>query len=176
MADGTCTIELSKSGVSAARWRVLVGAILVQLVLGTVYGYSIFWEPLQADIFPTVLTQVQHDSAVTAGQDVGGAIIVATEADAEAERSVQQSYLKYAFSICILSFAVTMVIAGRVQDLKGPRFTAIIGAVLMGLGFVLAGLMTKPIVFYLAHAAFANRAVTVGNDLDEIIKAIELYS
>ena len=37
------------------------------------------------------------------------------------------------------SFAVVMVIAGRLQDMKGPRFTAIIGAVLMGGGFLLAG-------------------------------------
>ncbi len=156
MTRVTSDAGLSKSANSFARWKVLAGAVLVQLILGTVYGYSIFWEPLQADVFPTVLTQVQHDSAVAAGQDVSGATVVATEADAQAERAVQQSYLKYAFSICILSFAVVMVIAGRVQDLKGPRFTAIIGAVLMGLGFVLAGLMTKPIVFYLGHAAFAG--------------------
>lgn len=156
MTGVTCTVDLSQSATSATRWQVLTGAVLVQLILGTVYGYSIFWEPLQADVFPTVLTQVQHESAVSAGQNVSGAIVVATEADALAERAAQQSYLKYAFSICILSFAVTMVIAGRVQDLKGPRFTAIIGAVLMGLGFVLAGLMTKPFVFYLAHAAFTG--------------------
>ncbi len=29
------------------RFQVLIGAILVQLILGTVYGYSIFWEPPQ---------------------------------------------------------------------------------------------------------------------------------
>ena len=40
-----------------------------------------------------------------------------------------------------VGFAVVMVIAGRVQDIKGPRFTAIIGAVFMGLGFMLAGMM-----------------------------------
>jgi OFA family oxalate/formate antiporter-like MFS transporter len=150
------TLDLSMARASAARWWVLCGAILVQLILGTVYGYSIFWEPLQAAVFPTVLTQVQHDSAIAAGLDTSGAMVVATEADAQAARATQQSYLKYAFSICILSFAVVMVIAGRVQDLKGPRFTTIIGAVLMGLGFVLAGLMSSPIVFYLAHAAFAG--------------------
>ena len=83
-------------------------------------------------------------------------IVVATEAEAVAQRAVQQSYLTYAFSLCILSFAVVMVIAGRIQDMRGPRFTAIVGAVLMGLGFGVAGLMTKPIVFYLAHAAFAG--------------------
>jgi OFA family oxalate/formate antiporter-like MFS transporter len=158
MTNVTCTADLAETSTSVTRWKVMIGAILVQLILGTVYGYSIFWEPLQADVFPVVLTRAEHDSAVIAGQDVSGALVVATEALAEAERAVQQSYLKYAFSICILSFAVVMVIAGRIQDLKGPRFTAIIGAVLMGLGFVLAGLMTKSIVFYLAHAAFTGAA------------------
>ena len=42
---------------SAIRARVLVGAILIQLVLGTVYGYSIFWRPLDAQVFPPVVTE-----------------------------------------------------------------------------------------------------------------------
>jgi len=156
MTTLSTTISLSRTAGASTRWQVLVGAILVQLVLGTVYGYSIFWEPLQAEVFPKVMTQVQYDSAAAAGQDLAGATVVADEAAATAERTTQQGYLKYAFSICILSFAVVMVIAGRVQDVRGPRFTATIGAVLMGVGFVLAGLMTRPIVFYLAHAAFAG--------------------
>ena len=141
---------------STARWMVLAGAILVQLILGTVYGYSIFWEPLQAKVFPAVLTEAEYGEALAGGEDVAGATVVTTVEEAAAMRALQQSYLKYAFSICILSFALVMVIAGRVQDLKGPRFTAIIGAVLMGVGFVLAGLMTKPFVFYLGHAAFTG--------------------
>ncbi|MHC5110454.1 MAG: OFA family MFS transporter [Planctomycetota bacterium] len=162
-------IGLSPGTNPATRWLVLAGAVLVQLILGTVYGYSIFWEPLQADVFPVVMTQAQHDSAVAAGQDVAGAVIVATEAQRKVKLTGQQSYLKYAFSICILSFAAVMVLAGRVQDLKGPRFTAIIGAVLMGLGFITAGLMTKPFVFYLAHAAFTG---TVGMLLLMVFEAL----
>ena len=104
----------------ARKWIVLLGAIIVQLILGTVYGYSVFWQPL------------------------------------EQEMGLAQTQATYAFSICILSFALTMVIAGRVQDIKGPRFTAIIGAVLMGVGFLIAGFMTSPIVFYIAHAAFSG--------------------
>ena len=52
------------------RYRVLLGALLVQLILGTVYGYSIFWEPLSADIFPPVVTQIQADEIVAAGDSV----------------------------------------------------------------------------------------------------------
>ncbi len=42
-----------------------------------------------------------------------------------------------------------MVIAGRVQDVQGPRVPAIIGGLLMCAGFIYAGLMTNAIVFYL---------------------------
>ena len=42
------------------RFQVLIGAILVQLILGTVYGYSIFWEPLTANIFPPIVTEAQY--------------------------------------------------------------------------------------------------------------------
>src|SRR5690606_38805574 len=119
-----------------------------------------FWQPLQAKIFPMVVTQAEADAMVLAGKSVEGMEVVANAAAARVMRDTQSGYLKYAFSICILSFAVVMVIAGRVQDVKGPRFTATIGAVLMGMGFIIAGLMNHFIVFYLAHAAFIG-AVTL---------------
>ena len=97
----------------------MAGAILVQLILGTVYGYSIFWEPLTANVFPDVITEAQQ-----AAQNIGvidrETIIVANNAEMKVEMAKQQGILKYAFSICILSFAAVMVIAGRVQDVKGP--------------------------------------------------------
>ena len=34
----------------ATRYLVLIGAIIVQLILGTVYGYSIFWQPLESEL------------------------------------------------------------------------------------------------------------------------------
>jgi OFA family oxalate/formate antiporter-like MFS transporter len=143
------------------KYFVLLGAIIVQLILGTVYGYSIFWEPLQTEIFPSAVTVVQHDELVASGGDIVGLVVVADDAALAARVSTEQGYLKYAFSICILSFAVVMVIAGRLQDIKGPRFTATIGGVLMGTGFILAGLMNSPIVFTVAHAAFTGAAAIV---------------
>lgn len=138
------------------RYRVLLGAIIVQLILGTVYGYSIFWQPLTSEVFPTVITEAEADVMRLAGQEVIDYVVVADAQAAVTERAVQRGYLKYAFSICILSFAVTMVIAGRIQDIAGPRFTAIIGAVLMGLGFIVAGMMDNPLVFLMAHAGFVG--------------------
>ncbi len=138
------------------RIQVLIGAILVQLILGTVYGYSIFWEPLTSDIFPSVITEAQKAGLIDSGSLAEGTIVVADSAAVKIEMAKQQGILKYAFSICILSFATVMVIAGRVQDVQGPRIPAIIGGLLMGSGFIYAGLMTNAIVFYLAHALFAG--------------------
>ena len=38
-----------KLGVASGRWRVVVGALLVQAVLGTVYAFSVFVKPLEAE-------------------------------------------------------------------------------------------------------------------------------
>jgi len=129
---------------------------MIQLILGTVYGYSIFWEPLTAEVFPPVVTKQQKAALEQEGKLAENAIVVEDEAAAKKQRAIHQGYLKYAFSICILAFAVTMVFAGRVQDLKGPRFPAIVGAALLGGGFLAAGLMKSAIVFHLAHAAFVG--------------------
>jgi len=144
----------------SARWLVLVGAVIVQLILGTVYGYSIFWQPLTAEVFPPVITQAEFTASGAGQATAPGAIVVPDEAARDARLAEQQGYLKHAFSICILSFAVVMVVAGRIQDVTGPRVPAIVGAVLMGVGFLLAGLMNHPLVFLLCHAAFTG-AVTI---------------
>lgn len=158
---GSVSIARPISLTRYTRYRVLLGAILVQLILGTVYGYSIFWTPLDAKVFPPVITRAERVERIAKGEDVSGFTIVEDKETAEKRLAMQQGYLKYAFSICILTFAVVMVIAGRIQDVKGPRFPAVIGAVLMGLGFMTAGLMNSPIVFYIAHAAFAGLVVIV---------------
>ncbi len=146
------------SGLIPIRFQVLIGAILVQLILGTVYGYSIFWQPLNAEVFPEVVTQAGMIAQAGGGEGMN-LTVVADEAAKTAQLATQQGYLKYAFSICILSFALTMVFAGRVQDVRGPRQTAIIGACLMGAGFVIASLMNNPVVFFLAHSLLTG---TVG--------------
>ncbi|MEM7624088.1 MAG: MFS transporter [Planctomycetota bacterium] len=138
------------------RYRVLVGAIVIQMILGTVYGYSIFWQPLLGEVFIPVVTEARAAELEAAGTSLASYEVVA---DAEAQRVVverQRGYLKQAFALCILSFALVMVVAGAVQDRIGPRITALIGAGLMGTGFVLAGLLQYPVVFLLAHAVLVG--------------------
>ncbi|MCG3125755.1 MAG: hypothetical protein CHACPFDD_00582 [Phycisphaerae bacterium] len=112
--------------VVRTRWHVLFGAIIIQLILGTVYGYSIFWQPLEREW-------------LNAAPDVSAA------------GGIGQNHLKYAFGICLLSFAGSMVFAGRLQDLRGPRFTATLGGCLLALGFLIASQAHNLATFYLCH-------------------------
>ncbi len=40
------------------------------------------------------------------------------------------------YAVCCLVFACSMIIAGKCQDMMGPRVTAMIGGVLVGIGFI----------------------------------------
>ncbi len=147
-------------GVPAQKLLVLLGAVMVQLVLGTVYGYSIFWQPLEADLWPPVLTYDQAASLVQQGKELSPYAIIVPDAVAVGrEREYRLGLLKYSFGICLLSFAASMVVAGRLQDRKGPRFTAVLGGLLLGLGFLVAGQMNTLAVFYLCHAVLVGAAV-----------------
>jgi OFA family oxalate/formate antiporter-like MFS transporter len=44
------------------------------------------------------------------------------------------------FSAGLASFAITMILAGRWQDKIGPRKVAVLGGIILGLGYILAGL------------------------------------
>ncbi len=153
---------LSVSASRAAKWRVLVGALMVQLILGTVYGYSVFWQPLEAHLWPAVITQAEAQSMQAAGAVVASNTVIAPDAETAAQmQAARHGYLKYSFAICLLSFATAMVFAGRLQDIKGPRFTAVLGACILGLGFMIAGLMNHPATFYVCHALLMGSAVVV---------------
>ncbi len=56
----------------------------------------------------------------------------------------------WVFTIAIVSFASSFVLAGRLQDRRGPRIPAAIGAVLVGLGFMLASFTTSLLSLYVS--------------------------
>lgn len=137
----------------SARWQVLVGAVMVQLILGTVYGYSVFWQPLESELWPAIVARNEADAAALEGRAIpSDAVIVADAAEALRAREDRIAYLKYAFAVCLLSFATAMIFAGRLQDLKGPRFTATLGGGILGTGFLIAGQMNHLVTFYICHA------------------------
>jgi OFA family oxalate/formate antiporter-like MFS transporter len=50
------------------------------------------------------------------------------------------------YSTAVLVFSLMMVPAGRLQDRIGPRFVATLGGILVGVGMILAGLSTWPVL------------------------------
>lgn len=89
---------------------VVVGAGTgINLALGVLYAWSIFKESIKADIVAGVPGSFDWNLA-----------------------AVNDPY-----AVACLVFAFTMILAGRLQDIAGPRVTAACGGVLMSLGFFL---------------------------------------
>ncbi len=102
------------TGVEMAmnRWRVVVGGVLMNLALGSLYAWSVFLAPL------------------------------------EREFGWKRSQTSLTYTIAIVTFAVTFLIAGRLQDKRGPRACAFIGTVLLSVGFFLTSLITSLTLLY----------------------------
>ncbi len=61
------------------------------------------------------------------------------------------------FSVSLASFAFTMILAGRWQARSGPRIVALTGGIVMGAGYVLAGVLGNSLFGY-----FVNQILFVG--------------
>ena len=108
------------------RWKVLVGALIVQVVLGTVYAFSVFVKPLEMEF----------------GWD--------------------RTTTQWAFSIALLTFAIVMIPAGRLQDRIGPRKVATIGGILLGLSFLLGSVLvaeSRPWALYLTYGVLGGAGI-----------------
>jgi OFA family oxalate/formate antiporter-like MFS transporter len=92
------------------RWRVVVGGVLMNLALGSLYAWSVFVAPL------------------------------------EKEFGWKRAQTSLVFTIAVVTFSVCFILGGRLQDRKGPRPAALIGAVLVSLGFFLTS-MTSSLTF-----------------------------
>ena len=96
------------------RWLAVVGGVSMNLALGSLYAWSVFVSPL------------------------------------EAEFGWSRTQTSWVFTIAIVTFAVSTVLAGRIQDVRGPRICAAIGATLVGLGFILGSFTTSLAYLYIA--------------------------
>jgi len=93
------------------RGLVVVGALLIQLCLGAIYAWSAFTQ------------------ALTTPLAKGGVFgFTATQSQA-------------IFSVGLATFAVVMVLAGRWQAKIGPRPVALLGGVLLGVGYISASVV-----------------------------------
>jgi OFA family oxalate/formate antiporter-like MFS transporter len=66
----------------------------------------------------------------------------------EKEFGWTRAQTSWVFTIAVISFAISFVAAGRLQDTRGPRICAAIGGVLVGAGFFLSSLTTSLLFLY----------------------------
>lgn len=62
----------------------------------------------------------------------------------------------WVFTIAILCFAASFILAGRIQDQKGPRLCAAIGGTLVGAGFVAASFTSSLTFLYIAFGVIVG--------------------
>lgn len=66
------------------------------------------------------------------------------------------SSVVFTFSVTLVFFAISVIIAGRIQDLIGPRKVATVGGFLTGLGVILASFATTPMMLYITYGFIAG--------------------
>lgn len=66
------------------------------------------------------------------------------------------------YAVCILVFAFTMIPAGKLQDKKGPRVTALIGGILVSAGFILISQTTSYAMWILGFGVLVGMGIGFG--------------
>ena len=108
------------------RWIIVIGAIMIQLALGTIYS----WGTLTVFVSP-YLGEVKELTV-------------------------------YVFGAGLLSFAITMILAGQLQQKFGPRKIAILGGILMGGGVIASALMTTFIGLFITYGIIFGMGIGFG--------------
>jgi OFA family oxalate/formate antiporter-like MFS transporter len=67
----------------------------------------------------------------------------------EQEFGWTRAQTSWTFTIAIVTFAASFIVAGRLQDLRGPRICAAIGGTLVGVGFILSSFTSSLTYLYL---------------------------
>src|SRR5438477_703237 len=66
----------------------------------------------------------------------------------EREFGWTRAQTSWVFTIAVVCFALSFVVAGRIQDLKGPRVCAAVGGVLVSAGFILSSWTSSLVALY----------------------------
>jgi OFA family oxalate/formate antiporter-like MFS transporter len=102
------------------RWWRVVGGLLMNIALGTLYAWSVFVAPL------------------------------------EKEFGWKRTETSNVFTIAVVVFALTFIVAGRLQDKFGPFWVSLTGAVLVSLGFFLCTYTTSLTYLYVCFGVIGG--------------------
>lgn len=115
-------------------WIVTFSGTGINLALGILYTWSIF----------------------------KGAIRQSIEEGGEGAFNWDLASLNDPYAICCIVFAFIMILAGKCQDRFGPRRTALIGGVLVGLGFIWISQTTNYVAWVLGFGVLAGAGIGFG--------------
>jgi nitrate/nitrite transporter NarK len=115
-------------------WLVVFSALSINLALGILYAWSVLKE----------------------------SILVSIKSGTEGAFAWDISSLNDPYALCVLAFAFSMTPAGKIQDSKGPSFTAKIGGILVGLGFIVASLSTNYYMWILGFGLLGGTGIGFG--------------
>lgn len=125
---------MSAIGVKNKGWMVTCAGIGINLALGILYTWSIF----------------------------KGAIKDSIEKGGEGAFNWDKASLNDPYAVCCLIFAFSMILAGRCQDKLGPRITALMGGVLVGIGFTWISSTTSYWAWVLGFGVLAGTGIGFG--------------
>ena len=115
-------------------WSVTFSGTGINLALGILYTWSIFKGAIKQSI------------------ETGGA----------GAFNWQIAQLNDPYAVCCIVFAFIMILAGKCQDRFGPRVTAFIGGVLVGLGFIVISQTTSYVAWILGFGVLAGAGIGFG--------------
>lgn len=115
-------------------WMVTFSGMGMNLALGILYTWSIF----------------------------KGAIKHSIEAGGDGAFNWSLASLNDPYAVCCIVFAFAMILAGKCQDKFGPRITAFMGGVLVGIGFIWISTTTSYISWILGFGVLAGTGIGFG--------------
>ncbi len=105
--------------VPAKAWVVTFAGTAINLCLGILYAWS---------VWAAALINVKQAGQPMTGINEGWTYLTNAEAATP-------------FSLCVVIFAIFMILGGRIQDKYGPKVGATLGGLCLAAGCILAGLM-----------------------------------
>jgi len=101
MSSAAGTTPGAAADMAVSRWWRVVGGLLMNLALGSLYAWSVFVAPL------------------------------------EKEFGWKRADTSQVFTWAVVVFAISFIVAGRLQDKIGPFFVSLTGCILLTVGFLL---------------------------------------
>jgi len=112
------SIEVGRTGLN--RWWRVLGGLMMNIALGTLYAWSVFVAPL------------------------------------EKEFGWKRAQTSMVFTIAVVVFALSFIVAGRLQDKFGPFWVSLTGAALVSLGFYLCAFTHSLTYLFLCFGVIAG--------------------